>query len=126
MSKLINSLAVAASAVKVVDINWNMVRKDNSIFIDSTSSGTLVLFDGCGGDDPTQTHGTAPSQMMGLPYVLNGSSVPVYDETGSSYSIVANTTKKIVIKRNEISNWIRFQFTDGGAGGTVNVYGDII
>lgn len=118
MNKLATISATALSDTRI-DFNIKSVATDFILYIDSDKALTLALKDGVGVDDPLETEGSS------LNYVLTGSAVPVYDGTATSYTIVADVVKKIIIKRAEVGDWISLVFTNATTVAEVNLYAKI-
>lgn len=108
---ILGTFTAPAGDSKRIDFNWRSVRIDTPIVIESEGNLTLTLKDGVGNADPDEVSGA-------VPYVEDGSSVPVYDGTGTAYAIVANVNKKINFKRREIGDWVSFDF-DNATGADI-------
>jgi hypothetical protein len=115
MNTLISSLSVSASTI--VDFNLRSVKGNLILVVEPSASLTLTLKNGVGNNDPAQTS-TTP-----IPYVQSatGSSVPIFESTGTSYPISAGTKEAILLVRSEIGEWLRAELVTTG---TVSIYGN--
>lgn len=118
MSSHMITFTLAASASAITDFNWRSITSNALIIVESSGNLTLNIKNGLGGPDSTAT-------TAAVPYVTGGSDVPVFEYSGTDYTIIANQPKAILLDRDEIGNWLRFTSTDGGSGATVTITGSI-
>ncbi len=111
------NLTIAATATGVVDLNYRQVNADSIVLISSNKAVTVSVYDGMGGTDPLEAVGA-------VPYVVGGSSIPIYDEVGASYAVAAGTNTKIRIARKEVGDWIKLSVGNTEVtAATVSIYG---
>jgi hypothetical protein len=119
VSELISGVIISATATAVVDFNWRDVTQDGVIYIKSTINLSVGITDGVGGQDPAQV-------TAACPYVLGGSSIPIYATTPSLYSVPANTVHNIAFIRDQLGDWLKITISNLDAtSGTVSIYGTI-